>query len=512
MASSQQTNTPNAPAARLRQALDGLVYMREDVMAPGVATTSSGPRQDALRTTHAARPWSRTDYLRRLGTFSPGTWFGTPRGVGVDPSSLAQRGWRLRAHGVIACEACGHQAALTLPAEWPFARRRAACADFAKSLDDAHEPGCAWKGSVCGEDVVAFPPSSAGARQEAFRQRLAPWNADGAPAVPSVDVPAALRCAGCSTDEDASNAMEKLATLGGAGGSNAAVLAACGWELADRPYRLKGSEAANAHVLHCSLCNATQPLWLFAKGGATPKLRHSVPTGTGGPRAAAAQVTSGDDVTDAEKQPAKQQKQKKQQKQRMRLAVAATVGSPLAGLSFGGVGGASLGAAARVRSMLNTTIAGGASPAASAFGGVTGASFGPDARSTTDAFPSTPTSISTPTDAEKGAGKRKRADDQLPLVESPPALRSPGGSAPEPASFHPVAAHREGCPWTRDGQDGGDGSFSRACGIRQTFAALSVGNAATAAMVMPEPASAPQSRHEALVKVRALLSPPSSKW
>ena len=174
--------------ARFRATLDSMLYFDAGDApspAPRALSDASGSAPPP------ARPGDRGDFLRRLATFRPSSWFAKP--AAVSAVACSRRGWCVAEPDVLRCECCGAKIALKIS---PGASREATTAlasKFASKLDDAHLAECGWRGAECPASVARFPCASDdrlrkdfAARKEAARSAL-----EALPAKPLVD-PAGL--------------------------------------------------------------------------------------------------------------------------------------------------------------------------------------------------------------------------------------------------------------------------------------------------------------------------------
>ncbi|KAF8369778.1 hypothetical protein HHK36_032199 [Tetracentron sinense] len=117
----------------------------------------------------SCRPWERGDLLRRLATFKPLNWFAKPKVA----SSLAcaRRGWVNVDVNKIVCESCGANLSFILLKSWTPAEVDSAYEAFAKQLDAGHKVSCPWRGSICAESLVQFPPTPPSALIGGYKDR-----------------------------------------------------------------------------------------------------------------------------------------------------------------------------------------------------------------------------------------------------------------------------------------------------------------------------------------------------
>ncbi|XAR56355.1 hypothetical protein NMG60_11036809 [Bertholletia excelsa] len=117
----------------------------------------------------SCRPWERGDLLRRLSTFKPANWFGKPKAA----SSLAcaRRGWINVDVDKIECESCNANLQFVSSASWTPTEAETAVEDFAKQLDAGHKVNCPWRGNICAESLVQFPPAPESALIGGYKDR-----------------------------------------------------------------------------------------------------------------------------------------------------------------------------------------------------------------------------------------------------------------------------------------------------------------------------------------------------
>ncbi|XP_021743278.1 uncharacterized protein LOC110709377 [Chenopodium quinoa] len=117
----------------------------------------------------SCRPWERGDLLRRLATFNPGNWFGKPKAA----SSLAcaRRGWVNIGIDKIECETCGASLKYVTTAGWMSSEADGAAEEFSKHLDSGHKGTCPWRGNICPESLVQFPPTPPSALIGGYKDR-----------------------------------------------------------------------------------------------------------------------------------------------------------------------------------------------------------------------------------------------------------------------------------------------------------------------------------------------------
>ncbi|OVA19767.1 zinc finger protein [Macleaya cordata] len=115
------------------------------------------------------RPWDRGDLLRRLSTFKSMTWFGKPKAVSA--VNCARRGWISVEMDIIACEACGARLLFSTPSSWTQQQIEKAAAVFSLKLDSGHRLLCPWIDNACEETLAQFPPTSAPALADGYKER-----------------------------------------------------------------------------------------------------------------------------------------------------------------------------------------------------------------------------------------------------------------------------------------------------------------------------------------------------
>lgn len=117
----------------------------------------------------SCRPWDRGDLLRRLATFEPSNWFGKPKVI--SPLACAQKGWVNVEADKIACESCGADLSFTLLQSWTPSEVQNAGEAFAKKLDSGHKATCSWRGNICPDSLVQFPPTPQSALIGGYKDR-----------------------------------------------------------------------------------------------------------------------------------------------------------------------------------------------------------------------------------------------------------------------------------------------------------------------------------------------------
>ncbi|PIA30166.1 hypothetical protein AQUCO_05700104v1 [Aquilegia coerulea] len=147
--------------------------------AGSFSCVGSHPARNSLSTTAggsalgssqpSCRPWERGDLLRRLATFNPSNWSGKPKVA----SSLAcaRRGWVNVDVDKIVCESCGANLSFVLLASWTSTEAENATDAFVKQLDFGHKRSCPWRGNICAESLVQFPPTPPSALIGGFKDR-----------------------------------------------------------------------------------------------------------------------------------------------------------------------------------------------------------------------------------------------------------------------------------------------------------------------------------------------------
>ncbi|KAJ7558984.1 hypothetical protein O6H91_04G064300 [Diphasiastrum complanatum] len=103
------------------------------------------------------RPWDREDLLMRLSTFKSNSWFKKP--MAISPMACARRGWANMEVDVIACDGCGAQLNFATASSFSQEQVENAAEIFSKQLETGHQPFCQWKGNMCSESLVQFPPT-----------------------------------------------------------------------------------------------------------------------------------------------------------------------------------------------------------------------------------------------------------------------------------------------------------------------------------------------------------------
>ncbi|KAK8608204.1 hypothetical protein V6N13_023634 [Hibiscus sabdariffa] len=132
-----------------------------------LSTSAGGSALGSSRT--SCRPWERGDLLRRLATFKPTNWLGKPKVA----SSLAcaQRGWINIAVDKIECEICGTCLHFSSSPSWAASEVEDAGEAFSKQLDVGHKVTCPWRGNICPESLVQFPPTPQSALIAGYKDR-----------------------------------------------------------------------------------------------------------------------------------------------------------------------------------------------------------------------------------------------------------------------------------------------------------------------------------------------------
>ena len=272
-------------AARFRKALDALVYFDADASDARASSPAIGDRVEA-------RPGDRRDFLRRLASFRPGTWFAKPPAMG--PVPCARRGWRNVEADVLECESCKARIILRVPASATSDEAVAVANKTAARLDAAHELSCGWRGAVCPISVARFPRAPDDELRDRFARRLRALAdvQDALPVVEPIDatpgdtlarrlaslVQSSTTNAG-APGASAPGASALSAAPGGVGpapslslapaaAESATFLALCGWEVfptdATPPASAPGGVGKSA-VLRCRLCEARDATWNFPR-------------------------------------------------------------------------------------------------------------------------------------------------------------------------------------------------------------------------------------------------------
>ncbi|KAE8696326.1 IAP-like protein 1 isoform 6 [Hibiscus syriacus] len=132
-----------------------------------VSTSAGGSALGSSRT--SCRPWERGDLLRRLATFKPMNWLGKPKVA----SSLgcAKRGWINIDVDKIECETCGTSLHFASSPSWTPSEVEDAGDAFSKQLDVGHKVACPWRGNICPESLVQFPPTPQSALIAGYKDR-----------------------------------------------------------------------------------------------------------------------------------------------------------------------------------------------------------------------------------------------------------------------------------------------------------------------------------------------------
>ena len=111
------------------------------------------------------RPWEQQDFVRRLETYRPLTWFAKPGSV--DPLACASKGWINESRDSLCCEFCHNK--LIWPQKVAFETRDKAAELFLRSLSGAHGAHCPWRSKQCEDVVLAFRPTPD--MQQQFQRR-----------------------------------------------------------------------------------------------------------------------------------------------------------------------------------------------------------------------------------------------------------------------------------------------------------------------------------------------------
>ncbi|WOH03077.1 hypothetical protein DCAR_0522469 [Daucus carota subsp. sativus] len=134
---------------------------------PSLSTSAGGSALGSSQP--SCRPWERGDLLRRLSTFNPLNWSGKPKAA----SSLAcaRRGWVNVGVDKIECESCSANLKFSAPSTWMSTQAESAGEEFAKKLDGGHRINCPWRGNICAESLVQFPPTPPSALVGGYKDR-----------------------------------------------------------------------------------------------------------------------------------------------------------------------------------------------------------------------------------------------------------------------------------------------------------------------------------------------------
>ena len=273
--------------ARARRRADRVPRPRPRVPRPG-ARVDGGRFRRAI-------PHGR-DFLRRLASFRPGTWFAKPPAMG--PVPCARRGWRNVEADVLECESCKARIILRVPPSATNDEAIAIANKTAARLDAAHEPSCGWRGAVCPVSVARFPRAPDDELRDRFARRLRALAdvQDALPVVEPIDatlgdalarrlaslVQSSTTNAGTPNAGTPTPAASAPALAPGAGAiepapslsiappaaESATLLALCGWEVvptdATPPASAPGGGGKSA-VLRCRLCEARDATWNFPR-------------------------------------------------------------------------------------------------------------------------------------------------------------------------------------------------------------------------------------------------------
>ncbi|XP_024017444.1 uncharacterized protein LOC21394693 [Morus notabilis] len=163
-ASSAGASSPTVPTNV--GSIDGSVH-GQGSKAASLSCVGSQPPRASLSTSDgglafgssrsSCRPWERGDLLRRLGTFEPSNWLGKPKVI--SPLACAQKGWINVKLDKIACESCSADLSFVLFPSWTPSKVQNAGEAFAKELDSGHKATCPWRGNICPDSLVQFPPT-----------------------------------------------------------------------------------------------------------------------------------------------------------------------------------------------------------------------------------------------------------------------------------------------------------------------------------------------------------------
>lgn len=290
-----------------------------DVHAGGPAVTGGACSVRGGRAAVGCRPGDRRDFLRRLSTFKPGTWFAKPAAVGA--VQCARRGWANVEADVLQCDACNARIVLRVPHGATQEEAATMGAKVAARLDTAHKEECAWRGQVCPISVARFPRLPEHQLRDEFNARRERLRA--LPSLPRVVAPAGAALGGGAAAAMATppppGSFKRVAALVDAADDDTrnraaaeavVLLALCGWNVHKVPYvvdplgrRSKGA-SAEAHppvrkaaavgeaasqdggvVLSCQLCGAKAAAWNFEEGEC-PRTAAATPRAITGPPAA----------------------------------------------------------------------------------------------------------------------------------------------------------------------------------------------------------------------------------
>jgi hypothetical protein len=148
-------STPAATSGRKRTRIEALVDQ--------YTTAPSSPEQAAAQQAaedELCKPFSISDFHRRLGTFRVRTWFGKPESL--SPLRCAAKGWLNISSSKLQCECCKAElavdiavssgvgdaapaASLSLDSEGRKQRET----DFVERLSTAHAELCPWRTAIC---------------------------------------------------------------------------------------------------------------------------------------------------------------------------------------------------------------------------------------------------------------------------------------------------------------------------------------------------------------------------
>ncbi|CAH2068560.1 unnamed protein product [Thlaspi arvense] len=91
--------------------------------------------------------------------------------VAASSLACARRGWINVDVDKIECESCNANLQFVSSASWTPTEAETAVEDFAKQLDAGHKVNCPWRGNICAESLVQFPPAPESALIGGYKDR-----------------------------------------------------------------------------------------------------------------------------------------------------------------------------------------------------------------------------------------------------------------------------------------------------------------------------------------------------
>ncbi|GMH41994.1 hypothetical protein BSKO_09913 [Bryopsis sp. KO-2023] len=113
-----------------------------------VMETASSRLDGDARKESTADPYSRSEFLARVQTYRPSTWFAKP--AELSPLVCARHGWQNSHRDLLRCDFCGACASFDIPAS--FAHVSEIVDAYVKTLKESHAPECAWRTATCPQD------------------------------------------------------------------------------------------------------------------------------------------------------------------------------------------------------------------------------------------------------------------------------------------------------------------------------------------------------------------------